>query len=174
MTARASKPNFEEDEKMKNICDVKPMPEKMNVMKMTVEDFGRVPYRTKDTDFSEFYSLVILPTEEIHDSGYKCMDFVAIDKDGYPICRLSGCSDVLHLDGIGGYGEYKGKLNNMVVPKGWSIDCLPCGLIRVFSRYMLKPDDMAVSSYCVYSNENWSVERTKKREIETAGFIQEN
>lgn len=151
----------------------KTMPEKMNVMNMTVEDFKKVPFRTKDTDLSEFYSLVILPTEEIHDSGYKCMDFVAIDKYGYPICRLSGCSDVLHLDGIGGFGEYKGKLNKMVVPKGWSIDCLPCGLIRVFSKYMLKPVGMG-SSYCLYSNENWSVERMKKREIETASFIQEN
>lgn len=159
---------------------IKPAPatvktENTHYLNMTVEDFKKVPFRTIDTDFSEFYSLVILPTEEIHDSGYKCMDFVAIDKSGYPICRLSGCSDILHLDGIGGFGEYKENMNfHSILPKGWSIDCLPCGLIRVFSKYMLKPDDMAVSSYCVYSNENWSVERMKKREIETAGFIQEN
>lgn len=55
-------------------------------------------------DIEEFSSLVIIPLNYAHDSGWMCMNFVAVNKDGEPICRLSGCSDVLNLDGIGGYG----------------------------------------------------------------------
>lgn len=87
---------------LKNIDFVKPMPENMNIMSMTVEDFKAVHFRNADDNLSVVYSIVILPTDDMHDSGYRCMDFVAVNRDHKPICRLSGCSDVLHLDGIGG------------------------------------------------------------------------
>ena len=106
------------------------------VFDMTQEDFSEVPKRDNMwSDFGEFRSLVIIPLDYEHDSGWMCMDFVAVSKDGEPICRLSGCSDVLNLDGIGGYGNWRlGKLPNHIEPKGWSIDCLPCGYLRLFSR----------------------------------------
>ena len=40
----------------------------------------------------------------MHDSGFRTMDFVAYSKNE-PICLLSGCSDVIHIDGIGGFGH---------------------------------------------------------------------
>ena len=77
----------------------------MNIFNMTKEDFEKVPDRGGwSRDIGEFNSLVIIPQDYAHDSGWMCMDFVAVDEDGEPICRLSGCSDVLHLDGIGGLG----------------------------------------------------------------------
>lgn len=77
----------------------------MNVFDMTKEDFEKVPERGGwSKDIGEFSSLVIIPLNYAHDSGWMCMNFVAVNKDGEPICRLSGCSDVLNLDGIGGYG----------------------------------------------------------------------
>lgn len=86
-------------------------------------------------DIGEFNALVIIPQDYAHDSGWMCMDFVAVNKEGEPICRLSGCSDVLNLDGIGGYGNWRlGELPSRIEPKGWSIDCLPCGYLRLFSR----------------------------------------
>nr|DAG53228.1 MAG TPA: hypothetical protein [Caudoviricetes sp.] len=95
----------------------------MNVFDMTKEDFEKVPERV-----GEFNALVIIPQDYAHDSGWMCMDFVAV-------CRLSGCSDILKLDGIGGYGNWRdGKLPSCIEPKGWSIDCLPCGYLRLFSR----------------------------------------
>lgn len=104
---------------------------KGNVMKqktlneMTRKDFEAVPDRKWDRDIGTFNSLIILPTRLKHDSGYRCMDFVACDDDK-PIARLSGCSDVLHVGGISAE-THPGRL---VV---WSIDCLrTSGLPRLF------------------------------------------
>ena len=75
----------------------------MNVFDMTKEDFEKVPERCGfSEDIREFDSLMIIPQDYAHDSGGMCMDFVAVSKEGEPICRLSGCADVLNLDGIGG------------------------------------------------------------------------
>ena len=108
----------------------------MNVFDMTKEDFEKVPARGGySRDVGEFHALVIIPQGYAHDSGWMCMDFVAVDKEGEPICKLSGCSDILNLDGIGGFGNWRdGELPNRIEPKGWSIDCLPCGYLRLFSR----------------------------------------
>jgi len=69
----------------------------------TRKEFEALPCRAWDEEI-EFTSMVILPTRRIHDSGYRCMDFVAC-KNQVPFVRLSGCSDVIHVDGIGGYGK---------------------------------------------------------------------
>lgn len=104
-----------------------------NINNMTTTEFRELRGRKSFTeDIGTFDCLVLLPTRRAHDSGYRCIDFVAV-KNNTPICRLSGCSDVLHIDGIGGYGEWTGKLPSKVLPKGWSIDCLKkSGLFRVF------------------------------------------
>ena len=107
---------------------------------MTRKEFDALPYRDGD-DWSRNFEcdgVVILPgrSRDKHDSGYRCMDFVAI-RNNYPVCRLSGCSDVIHLNGIGGYGynwleKYEG-LPSSVPPLDWTIDCLPkSGLLRLF------------------------------------------
>lgn len=96
------------------------------IFDMTKEDFNKVPKRdNRWSDFGEFRSLVIIPMDYEHDSGWMCMDFVAVNDEGEPICRLSGCSDVLTFNVIGGCG------------KRWSIDCLPCGYLRLFSQSAL-------------------------------------
>ena len=111
----------------------------MNIFNMTKEDFEKVPDRQGwSRDIGEFDSLVIIPQDYAHDSGWMCMDFVAVDRNNEPICKLSGYSDVLNFDGICGCGDYRtNKLTNYVEPKRWSIDCLPCGYLRVFSRSTL-------------------------------------
>ena len=111
----------------------------MNVFDMTKEDFEKVPERgERSRDIGEFSALVIIPQDYAHDSGWMCMDFVAVRKDGEPICRLSGYSDLLGLDGNGGCGDWRpGELPSRIEPKGWRIDCLPCGYLRVFSRSTL-------------------------------------
>lgn len=110
----------------------------MNIFDMKKEDFEKVPAITHaySNGVVEFYSLVIIPMDYAHDSGWMCMDFVAVNKNGEPICKLSGRSDVLNLDGIGGYGDWRiaDGFPRFVEPKGWSIDCLPCGYLRLFAR----------------------------------------
>lgn len=111
-----------------------------NINQLKKEEFYILPQRDWNEDIEQFDSLVILPTDNLHDSGYLCMDFVAV-KDHKPIIRLSGCSDALCIDGIGGYGNQKEFENNLETKridfKSWQIDCLPCGLLRLFSRYKL-------------------------------------
>jgi len=109
-----------------------------DINKMTVKEFQALPVRGWNDNVGTFTSLVILPTKRKHDSGYRCMDFVAV-KDGKPIARLSGCSDVIHIDGIGGYGDWFerfGTTPDKVAPRSWSIDCLNrSGLLHLFCSY---------------------------------------
>ena len=132
----------------------------MNINKMTRRDFLKIPYRKWDKDIGEFDSLVILPRgkKRLHDSGYRLLDFVAVRK-GKPICRLSGCSDVIHIDGIGGYGfdwvEKYGTVPTFIPPSGWSIDCLPVsGLLRIWPNSHRMTCGAALSSFEIYALPN--------------------
>lgn len=95
-----------------------------NINEMTRKEFEELPYRERFDSEIVCASLVILPTRRKHDSGYRCMDFVAVDAHERPICRCSGCSDVLHL-----YDWFRESFTK------WDMDCLyKSGLLRVFSR----------------------------------------
>ena len=129
----------------------------MKVQEMTKEDFEKVPGRERfDSDVGTFNSLVIIPTDKMHDSGYLRMDFVAVDDEDEPIALLSGCSDVLHIDGIGGYGRdyrYAGIIpfSSPIPIRAWSIDCLPkSGYLRLFCKHDLTCG-AALSSFEVFS-----------------------
>ena len=122
----------------------------MKIQKMTKEDFLAVPERKSfDSEIELFNSMVIIPMDYLHVSGYRCMDFVAVDRKDEPICRLSGCSDVIHLDGIGGYGKYYISGMNSRPIEGWNIDCLPCGLLRIFCNGWIEAGD-ALSDFAIY------------------------
>ena len=49
------------------------------------------------------------------------------------------------------YGNWRlGEFMSRIEPKGWSIDCLPCGYLRLFSRSTLTAGP-ALSSFEIYS-----------------------
>ena len=125
----------------------------MVVQAMTKEDFDNVPYRSHRNFYGEFSSLVIIPDDSMLESGFRCMTFVLVDSDCEPICKISAGSDVLSIDGIGGYGlhKYGEDCPDSIKPKAWSIDCLSCGYLRLFSNYKLKIDDLVGSNCGVYS-----------------------
>lgn len=159
----------------------------MNIIEMTRRDFERLPYRESWGTEGICDQIIILPAQisrwqfwryrlrawvarllsykepedweiirGLHDSGYRCMDYVAV-VEGEPICRLSGSSDVLHIEGIGGYGyhwlEKTKGVPRMIPVAGWSFDCLPTsGLLRLW------PDKKiiygcALSSFEIYSTD---------------------
>jgi len=128
------------------------MPEEeiKDVMTMTRREFYRLPHRSNDEDL--FCSnIIILPATAryLHDSGYRCMDFVAVD-GSRPICRLAGGSDVLHIDGIMG--------RSSIADSAWSIDCLPVsGLLRLWTRTGRIKVGLAYSSFEIFA-----VEREKE------------
>ena len=123
-----------------------------SIFEMTQEDFNSVPRNDKSpVDIGKIDSIVIIPTGAIHDSGWQCMEFCLADKDWNPICRVGGCSDILHLDGIGGFGDPADDryVLGVVKPKGWKIDCLPCGYLRLRSR-----DELYFADYTIVSSAN--------------------
>lgn len=142
-----------------------------NICGMTKEDFANLPklgdggFDGFDPNKDTFESLVIIPTGEEHDSGFQCMEFALISNNGVPICRVGGYSDVIAIDGIGGYGA-RGfskafKLSNgqrVVVPHGWRIDCLPCGYLRLFANggcsLILERPYWGGSTFEIYAEEN--------------------
>jgi hypothetical protein len=105
-------------------------------------------------DIGLFDSLVILPAKRLHDSGYRCMYFIACIR-GVPKYKLAGGSDVLHIDGIGGYGKdwlkKYGTCPALVEPTAWNIDCLPkSGLLQLFTHGKLSTSP-ALSSFEIYT-----------------------
>jgi len=125
----------------------------VNINTMKRKDFEKLSHREWNEDIGEFDSLIILPLKKRHDSGYRCLDFVAVKNDE-PICLLSGCSDVVHIEGVGGFGydwRYKyPTCPHLVPPTQWSIDCLPVsGLLRLFCRGKIRVGT-ASSSFEIY------------------------
>ena len=102
----------------------------MHISRMTVKQFREVEQGTPE---GKFRSLVILPTgKKCECFGFRCMEFVAIDKNGEPICRTRGKVDIMMVDT---YGTRQSTLLDVAL---WGIDCLPkSGLLRLFLRYGL-------------------------------------
>lgn len=91
---------------------------------MTRKELEALPHR-KWSEEIVCRSIVILPLRRKHDSGFRCMDFVAVDDQNQAMGLLAGGSDVVHIDGIGGLKQIKHS--------AWNIDCLPkSGLLRLF------------------------------------------
>ena len=127
-----------------------------DVNEMTRKELESLPHR-KWNESIEFDSMVILPgrAKDLHDSGFRCMDFVAC-RGAEPICRLSGCSDVIHIEGIGGLGkdwlEIHGTIPRHIRPVGWNIDCLKkSGLLRLFTDCCKMECGPSLSSFEVFS-----------------------
>lgn len=107
---------------------------------MSKEDFANVP-ESKEFKIADIDSIVIVPLDEKHESGFNLMRFVVVGEDCVPICAFGGCQDVVHLNGLLGIGyrqinETKDKATGrlLVDPVAWSIDCLPCGYLRLFAK----------------------------------------
>ena len=104
-----------------------------------------------------FDSVIIVPMDYLHDSGYRCMKFILCnDHKGEIVGVVGGGSDVIHLDGIGGYGlDFDRGLNTGMCPcVGWKLDCLACGCLRLFPSSNLRMtlrDGIICSSFEVYS-----------------------
>lgn len=113
----------------------------------TRKEFEALPRADWKNEIGEVDSLIILPTRRKHDSGYRCMEFATIQK-GKPTYIVGGCSDVIHLAGIGGQNIGVHNFDEMLLDErirthtcprvSWSIDCLPVsGLLRLFcDRYL--------------------------------------
>jgi len=131
---------------------------KLDVGNMTVKQFRAIGALPWDKEV-RCQSLIILPLggrkRDLHDSGYRCMDFIAVNDDGTIMGRISGSSDVINIEGIGGFGKNGlnryGKVPDLLPPREWNIDCLAkSGCLRLFSGYGIICTE-ALSSFSIYS-----------------------
>lgn len=123
-----------------------------NIKDMTLDELLAVPYSKRLDEIDTFKGFVIVPTGELHDSGFGCMKFVLTLHDEI-IGAVGGWCDVVNLNGIGGYGlNWQKSITDRKVPViDWSIDLLPkSGCLRVFSSHRLALDDFIGSSFIVY------------------------
>lgn len=97
-----------------------------------------------------FNSLIIVPSEEIHDSGFRCMKAILV-RDGEIVGAVSGWSDVINPNGIGNYGN-PFKRYKYVPYIGLSIDCLvKSKCVRLIMRKMCQMEDIICSNMCFYT-----------------------
>ena len=90
-------------------------------MKYTKEELLAVQKRKWYDVLTGVVGVYVLPSENMHDSGYSCMDFVAEFNDREkPLVRFGGgCDDVSFV------GEH------------FRMDCLhPTGIIHIWNRYL--------------------------------------
>lgn len=110
----------------------------------TKEEFLNLEYKRPEGPFDGF---VIIPTGELHDSGFMCMKF-ALTYHYEVVGCVGGGSDVIDLNGIGGYGK---DFNKAPIRQDWSIDCLKNGLLRVFSQsHNLELPEFVLSDFEIY------------------------
>ena len=92
--------------------------------KMT-EEYKNYPHAKAGMAFDWFY---MFPAGTKHPSGFG--DIVIIGEVEGEFYLLTDWSDVIHFDGIGGYGHFPDEFPP-ARPAGWRIDLLPCGIFRI-------------------------------------------
>lgn len=121
----------------------------MNVHDYTKSDFLKMENFLPKKPFNE---VVIVPTRKMHESGYESMKFI-LASGSEIVGVVSGWSDVMHLNGIGGYGRdittaLKTRKVDLV---GWRIDCLhKSHCVRLFTDKQLELDEGFIGSDFIF------------------------
>lgn len=104
-----------------------------------------------------FRWVIIVPMDEVHDSGYRCMKFIV--GDGYDIYgAIYTGSDVVNPNGIGNYGKTgisTSKIIRGLVPYiGLSLDCLvESNCVRLMMSKQCELDSFIGSNFVFYAKE---------------------
>jgi len=109
-----------------------------DLTQITLEEFQAMEEFGQNNLFNE---VIIVPTEDIHDSGYRCMKFVLALRG-----RIVGC--------VGGYCDIAHP--NMFKPTiVQGIDCLPkSSCIRLMFHSLFKCDNFIGSDFMFYEDVN--------------------
>ena len=114
----------------------------------TLEEFQNMENFGEDSLFTD---VIIVPMNELHDSGYRCMKFILVYQ-GKIVGVVSGWSDVVHPNGIGNYGNLMNSFETNLVPSMYlSIDCLSkSGCVRLMMAGKYKCDDFIGSDFIFF------------------------
>ena len=97
----------------------------MTTFEITKDNIKDLPKLQTYNDETLYDAIVIVPTDEIHDSEYRCMTYVFC-KENKAVGIINCGSDVLHLD----WGSYIETIEQEKISRGWSIDCTPNGFFK--------------------------------------------
>ena len=119
------------------------MTKKLN--EYTLEEFREMELFGEDCLFN---NVVIVPMNELHDSGYRCMKFI-LCHNGDIVGAVGGWCDVVHPNGIGNHGlSYDWRATPDI---GLSIDCLAgSGCARLMMNGLYKCSDFIGSDFIFY------------------------
>lgn len=124
---------------------------------MTRQELAEIPHRAWDQNI-RCEQIILIPTRRFHDSGYFCMDVIAVGRDGFPICACAGGSDAINFEGIGGQGRFSTTGGDHYIPPastGWEMDCLPAsGYLRMWLAQSKENEILitaALSNLSIYS-----------------------
>jgi len=129
------------------------MSEQKYLTGITLTEFRNMEYKLPEKPFT---SVVIVPMLKKHESGFQTMKFI-LTHGNEIVGVVGGGSDIVCLNGIGGYGKYgtefdKVRDTGMTKRIAWSLECLPKSkCIRLFSDYEFELDDFIGSTFCVYA-----------------------
>lgn len=103
-----------------------------------------------------FNDVIIGPTDDIHDSGYRCMKFILVRRREIVGC-VGGGSDVVHPNEIGNMGMYPNfdmYRRGFVPAMHMNIDCLKeSGCVRLIFGENMKCDGFIGSDFLFYITE---------------------
>lgn len=125
----------------------------------TKKELLSLPHRDWDETVDDVYSIVLVQgsgrSHELHDSGYRRIHAIAVGVDGVPFCILTSCSDVVHIEGIGGMGKWVDSITKWQGPqgRGWNIHCLPkSGFMQLWCHGSKVDAGRALSSFEIFSD----------------------
>lgn len=102
-----------------------------------------------------FRWVIIVPMDDVHDSGYRCMKFIV--GDGHDIYgAIYTGSDVVDPNGIGNFGKDWGRTTprGMVPYIGLSLDCLVgSNCVRIMMAKPCELDSFIGSNFIFYAIE---------------------
>lgn len=105
----------------------------------------------------KFNGVVIVPMNKTHMSGWRAMKYVLVNGEKI-VGVLGGGSDVLHINGIGGYGlDFDNSIKTGTVKRvAYKIDCLrKSGCVRLFADHWLTLGNgyYGTSDFMIYAGE---------------------
>ena len=107
----------------------------------------------------KFNGVVIVPTNNTHSSGWRSMKYILVNGERI-VGSLGGGSDVLHINGIGGFGygaDLDDSIKSGTVKRvAYKIDCLnKSGCLRLFADHWLTLGDdyLGTSDFMVYAGD---------------------
>lgn len=116
-----------------------------NLNEYTIEEFREMELFGEDCLFN---NVVIVPMNELHDSGYRCMKFILCHGRNI-VGAVSGWSDVIHPNGIGNYGLSHDWCTTPNI--GLSIDCLAeSGCVRLMMNGLYECSDFIGSDFIFF------------------------